>query len=744
MSALQDPVHAVPSPAVRLAMPVYAATLFLSAFLLFSIQPFFTKLALPRLGGSPAVWSIAMVFFQAVLLLGYFYAHLLARIRDLRVSAAIHLLVLASAFVVLPIAIPAGWERPPETGQAVWLLALLAVSVGLPFFAVSANSTMLQAWFSRSAHPRARDPYFLYGASNIGSFASLILYIVLIEPVLTLPQQSMGWTIGYGLLGLMIAGCAALVNGRAGTAAASGAAPKAKPLALRSVAAWIALGFVPSGLLVAVTSHITTDVASAPFLWVAPLALFLLTFVLVFRTRPLVSTELLKWALPLLAAPVLMNVLVDLGWPVWIPVLLHLAFFLVAALYCHSVLYALRPEVEKLTIFYLFMSLGGVLGGAFASLLAPLVFNWIAEYPILIVASLFVGRIDRRHWRSVGVAVVAALAFSLLAGIFLPQPEALFASRSLAVAAVIAALFVAQFRWRDAVVPLAAAVLPLIFLQQAAVPNLFKERSFFGVSRVQLAEQGTYLNLAHGTTLHGSEHIRNADGSAVTGRPIPLTYYHSKGGIAASIQLAQERTQEAGRFGIVGLGAGSVACYARPGEHWSFYEIDRSVVRAARDAGLFHFLPECGPQMPIILGDARLTLSEEADGAFDYLLIDAFSSDSIPTHLMTQEALALYRAKVGANGIIALHISNRYLELGSVLAATAAALNLPIRIGQFPADPELPGSQAAIVAIITSDAEALAMLDADPRWARPDSGGVAPWTDDYSNIVAALLRRAQN
>lgn len=740
MLASQGIANPQVSLATRVAMPMFAATLFLSAFLLFSIQPFFTKMALPRLGGSPAVWSVAMVFFQGVLLLGYAYAHVLAGLRDVRLGAAVHLTILVLALIVLPIAIPAGWERPPETGQALWLMGLLAVSVGLPFFAVSANGALLQAWFSRSAHPQAKDPYFLYGASNIGSFASLLLYIVLIEPMLTLPQQSMAWTFGYGALIAMIAACAAVIiaSPRSSGAMTDAAKPSARPPA-RTLLAWIGLGFIPSGLLVAVTSHITTDVAAAPFLWVIPLALFLLTFVLVFRTRPVVSTEFLRRILPALAALTLLTILIDPGLPVWMPLVLHLGFFFAAALYCHAVLYTLRPAADGLTGFYLCMSLGGVLGGAFASLFAPFAFNWIAEYPMLIVAVLFVGRASKDKRREAAIAAGAAVTVSLVAGL-VSNPETLFASRSVAVAAVLAGLFLVQFKWPNATLPLAAAALPLIFLQQSAMPNLFKERSFFGVVRVQASQDGQYVDMAHGTTLHGAEHIRAADGKPVDAKPTPLTYYHPKGGIAATIKLAQQRGGE-GRFGLVGLGAGSVACYAQPGEDWAFFEIDRSVVTAARDVGLFSFLGKCGPRMPMIMGDARLTLADQPVGGYDYLLIDAFSSDSIPTHLMTREAVDLFQSRVREDGILAFHISNRYLELESVLAAVAVSLDLPIRIGTFDADPDLPRSQASMVAVMTRDAPLLAQIDTDARWRVPEANGVAAWTDDYSNIVAALVRR---
>ena len=729
----------------RLLMLVFAGTLCLSAFLLFSIQPFFTKMLLPRLGGSPAVWSVAMVFFQAMLLAGYAYAHALSKVSTIKAAALVHGAVLLTAFIVLPIAIPSGWERAPETGQAIWLLGLFTTAVGLPFFAVSANGALLQAWFSRSSHPQARDPYFLYGASNIGSFASLILYIIMIEPMLTIPQQSLAWTVGYGALVVLIMACAfLLVRGRPKAASDVRAEPVASQARAAAVLKWIALGFIPSGLLVAVTAHITTDVASAPFLWVLPLALFLLTFVLAFKAKPFIPVPLLAAVLPILAAIVIASLFLRFGLPVWAPLILHVVFFFLAALYCHSILYGIRPEASSLTAFYLAMSFGGVLGGAFASLIAPLTFNWVAEYPILIAAVLLV-RPWRLSWVKLQWVLIGAV-FALLLGMLarasvsatqLPQTAALLLVCTVVLMALV------QFRWKNAYLGFVGALIPLAFLYQNASPQLFRERSFFGVIEVNQSFDGQVNRLSHGTTLHGAERVADANGAPVKGTPVPLTYYHAKSGIATTIKAVQDAAAGVanGRFGVVGLGAGSVACYARPGEAWTFYEIDKVVVDAARNNKLFRFIDACGLRMPIVLGDARLTVAAEPDRSFDYLLIDAFSSDSIPTHLMTRESLALFRQKVTDDGLLVFHISNRYLELPSVMAAIARDLGLPIRIGEFPGDPSLAMSTNSTVALLTTNQDVLRAFDTDPRWTTPQAGTTEPWTDDYSNIFAALMRR---
>lgn len=723
----------------RLLMPLFATTLCLSAFLLFSIQPFFTKMLLPRLGGTPAVWSVAMVFFQAVLLCGYAYAHLLARFATVKIGAAIHAVVLLSAFVVLPIGIAAGWDQPPATGQSLWLLGLLTVSVGLPFFAVSANGALLQAWFAKTDHPQAADPYFLYGASNIGSFASLILYIVMIEPLLTLGGQSIAWTVGYAVLVAAIMSCALMAMGNTTTSVrqARDSVDTKAVASAGTIVSWILLGALPSGLLVAVTAHITTDVAAAPFLWVVPLALFLLTFVFAFRSKPILTLRTLSLAVPPLGAAALLLLFFNPGVAVWASLLAHLFFFFFAALFCHSLLYSMRPASSGLTGFYLAMSFGGVVGGAFASLLAPTAFNWVTEYPILIAAVLLlrsgkgVSVVDVR-WAvmAIAVAVVAAL---------LPAPATPHAL--VAVLVVISALIAfTRLRWEPIYMALVCAIMPLTLLYQGASKELFRDRSFFGIVGVGSTDDGQFNKMWHGTTLHGAEQMTDASGSPITGRPTPLTYYHPKSAMAMTIKAAQTQFGPAGAYGVVGLGAGSVACYAQPQEDWRFYEIDQSVVDAARDPKLFRFMSDCGAQMPVVLGDARLTLAKETPARFDYLLIDAFSSDAIPTHLMTVEALDLFQSRVKDGGVLAFHIFNRYLELPSVLAAITAKLDLPLRVGRFLSDPSLPNSASSVVAMMTRNPAMLAELDKDERWSKPEAGSTAAWTDDYSNVFAALLR----
>jgi len=744
---------AQPLRGARIMLPLYAGTLFLSAFLLFSIQPFFTKMLLPRLGGSPGVWSVAMVFFQGMLLLGYLYAHLVSRHCRTRVGAIIHGCVLLAAFLALPIAIPAGWETPPDQGQSIWLLGLFTAAVGAPFFAVSANSALLQAWFSRSGHPHADDPYFLYGSSNVGSFASLILYIVLIEPLFSIPTQSGLWTGGYAIMAMLIAACAwfAIAAPEAARTAHSQDAAAAAPANRLQVLKWIGLGFVPSGLLVAVTAHISLDVAAAPFLWVVPLALFLLTFVIVFRRQPLIGNDTLARIVPVFGALTLMSLYGGDTLPVWATIAVHLGFFFVAALRCHGVLFSLRPSPDRLTGFYLAMSFGGVLGGAFASLLAPVTFDWVAEYPLLIVATMLIqpglAAIPARAWLRIAVLVLGVSVALVAAGSpGLVDPERLPGLLALLLMGVAIATPVALMRSPKVYAAMLVLLVPVAFVQANADTDLFRERSFFGISRVVDVADSRYRVMMHGTTIHGAMELQDEAGKAVTGKPEPLTYYHRTGGIAAAIKAAQKQHGGTlGHVGAVGLGAGSVACYARPGEAWTFFEIDQSVVKAARDPALFRFLSDCGPTIPVVMGDARLTLGHQPDGVFDLLLIDAFSSDSITAHLMTAEALKLYRAKTKTDGLLVFHISNRYLELESVLAALAAREGLQIRVGSF--DVVLGGSDGAAksksrVAVMAADRAAFGEINGDPRWTTPSAGTTAAWTDDFSNIFTALMRRA--
>jgi spermidine synthase len=731
------------------SLAVFVITLFVSAFLLFSVQPFFAKMVLPRLGGSPAVWSVAMVFFQAMLLAGYLYAHLLSTYLTPRLSALVHVVVMCAALIFMPITIAAGWGNPPETGQPIWLLGLFTASVGLPFFAVAANGPLLQSWFSKSGHPHAADPYFLYSASNLGSFASLFLFIVLIEPNLSVPEISRSWMLAFIALGVLIMACAVFVNAAAPVTNQSSATLQTstvEPIAPMQLAKWIGLSFVPSGLLVAVTAFISTDIAAVPFLWIVPLSLFLLTFILAFAQRRIFSVQLLSQATAILAVAVLCLIPLGHHIPVAAKLALHVGFFFIAALLCHSVLVDQRPSSGRLTAFYLWMSFGGVLGGVFASLLAPVLFTSIAEYPILVILALFCrpstwhGDV-RRLFITTGAAAFVGLVLlnpSFADSAFM-QNKAMLVSLFLLFAGL---SWVYLFRNETWFIVQAILALGLMLGIMNANKILSVDRSFFGVVSVYESPDQQYVLMSHGSTLHGAMAI-TPEGQ----KPEPLTYYHRTGGIAASLFATQQKwaLSPLGRdanVGIVGLGAGSMLCHRKPGERWTSYEIDKAVVTAASDPKLFRFVSDCGMNDPIIIGDGRLKLVEEPDAKFDYLLIDAFSSDSIPVHLLTDEAFQLYFSKLADDGVLTVHISNRYLELASIIQAIAQKNGYVGRFGTFKASEELAAMKVttSMVIVLARNNSALGSIADSSQWGPLPDLGTKPWTDDYSDMIGALMR----
>ncbi|GJD40357.1 fused MFS/spermidine synthase [Methylobacterium bullatum] len=728
-------------------LALFVATIFLSALLLFGVQPMFTKMVLPVLGGSPSVWSVAMVVFQSLLLAGYAYAHALARYLPLRVAAPLHLAVMGCALAALPIELAAGWGKPPADGEAVWLLGLFLVSVGLPFFALSANGPLLQAWFSRSNHPHARDPYFLYGASNIGSFTALIAYPLAIEPLLTLRDQSRVWMLGFAVLAGLIAICAAAAarNASAPSRIAAGvaAASASRREIWRQRFGWIALSLVPSGLLVSVTAHISTDVAAAPLLWVAPLALFLLTFVLAFRERMVPSQTVLACLQVFGTAMALLPM--TAAFPLGIGLALHLGLFFVNAMICHGALYTRRPDAARLTEFYLCLSFGGMLGGIFCGLLAPRIFSTVLEYPILLVAALLcrpdLSILSAASWRENrrSLAILAGLiVLALLINLtILPRSWLIVGALCLMGA------MIAFWRKPQNVALLAMGLALFSATVSGALTSGASVRSFFGVHKIATSTDGHFRTLSHGTTLHGAMRIANEDGTPFTGRPEPVTYFTMEGGIGRAI--AAVRSRQGGRLdtvAVVGLGAGSLACHAQAGEAWTFLEIDPEVVRIARNPALFRFLGACAPDARIVLGDARLTLADEPGGK-SLIVVDAFSSDSIPSHLMTREALALYAAKLAPEGALVVHISNRHLELRHILARAAADKGLVtfVRDGRLMDSIDGPRfRQASIVVAIARDEAHLGTLAEPGEWTRvvPDMGR-RPWSDDFSNVVEAML-----
>jgi hypothetical protein len=739
----------------RLVLVVYTAAIFVSALLLFSVQPLFTKMVLPRLGGSPAVWSVAMVFFQSLLLAGYAYAHYLMRLRNRMIPVAVHLALLAIALATLPLSIAGGWGEPPTSGYAIWLLGLFAVSIGLPFFALAANNPLLQAWFVRTGHPNGPDPYFLYASSNIGSFLALLSYPVLLEPMFALRTQNLIWTGGYGVLIVLIAACGVLLLRSPVSAAvdilASDSDAPAPAWSLR--ARWIFLAAVPSGLLIAVTAHISTDVAAAPLLWVLPLSLYLLTWVLVFQSRPLLPHRWMLMIQPVAIAGTIVllavggeqNLLLTLGG--------HQLCFFVIAMACHGELARTRPAAKYLTGFYVALSFGGMVGGLFAGLIAPYAFSWIAEYPILLALAALCRppeeerfpRLSRWYWPLLLALAVALIAPSFGTGKLFDwlEDQRVYVIGAVAVVGMLLALLLKADRWKLAAI--AALALVLIRVYPADEGRLETVRSFFGVHKIVVTPHGQYHVLMHGTTIHGAQKFQNDDGTPVTGRPEPITYYHKDGGIGQAITAIRERKGAPLRVAVIGLGAGTLTCASEPGETWKFFEIDQSMVDTARDPRYFTYIRNCAPDLKPVMGDARLTFAREPDSLYDLIIVDAYSSDAIPIHLATQEAMKIYKDKLAPQGAVLMHVSNRHLELSSVVVGIAAANDLQSWV--YNEDSGRDGEYIFSTSVVISAREEadIGKLASSEQWTETEADEKQRvWTDDYSNVLGAVYRRLRD
>jgi hypothetical protein len=605
----------------------------------------------------------------------------------------------------------------------------LTATVGIPFFAISATAPLLQRWFSQTDHATAQDPYFLYAASNAGSLLALLSYPLLVEPSLPLSQQSRIWSAGLMLLVGAIAFCWLGYRGR--EAPVRPGAASGRPITISDRLQWIAFSFVPSSLLLAVTGHITTDLSSAPLFWVVPLSLYLLTFILVFARRPPLPHRWMVKLQPLIVIPLVTLSLVSHN--IWL-LGLHLAAFFVIAMVCHGELASRRPPVESLTEFYLCVSLGGVLGGLFIALAAPAIFPDIWEYPVMIAASCLLRPAARGGGagaRRRDILLPGLLLLSLLGLLYLervPGPVVIGALTLMA----LALLRFSERRWRFA---LGVSACLLVAQLAALQGTLETTRSFFGVYRVRLVDDGKIRVLQHGTTVHGAESTEPGQ------ERLPLGYYARDGAFGRFfVALATRPVQQ---VGVVGLGTGGLVCYAQPRQSWVFHEIDPVVEHLARDERFFHFLDECGAHPRIILGDARLTLQQVPDGFYDVIVIDAFSSDSIPVHLLTREALALYHKKLAPAGVMLFHISNRYLELAPVIAALAANAGAPARHLHYrPADPDSAAQLETEVVAVGAVGGNLDFLDPGSGWEpMPPGPRSALWTDQRSDIVSRIKWR---
>jgi SAM-dependent methyltransferase len=708
---------------------LFALAVFVSASLIFVVQPMLARMILPKLGGSSMVWNTSLVFFQAALLAGYFYADLLQRIGSLHRQMIVHLAVLAVGALALPLRISGLLGDPWVSAPALWLVASLALSIGAPFAALSATAPLIQAWYGRLHHAQGRSPYVLYAASNLGSLLALLAYPLVVEPFARLGSQSVGWSLGYGGFAAIVVVMIAL----AWRARAEAIAPleRAPATTWNQRLVWMALAAAPSSLLLGVTGHISADIASAPFLWVLPLALYLVTFIVAFQAKsssfedlaPLLRTVFVPEALLLFAIP---------GAHPFIQLPIHLLAFFFTAQVCAFALARRRPPPARLTEFFLWLSVGGVLGGSFNALLAPLLFNGVWEYPIvMILAVLATPGVNRRmtafQWGWLGISLVCAVV------LLSPIPLTKEIKAALLIAPAISALLLRQQTKALAVVLAALAV-------ASYVPQMLREdsrayRSFFGVVQIKTDAArtlGPVRVMVHGSTVHGAQSLNPRTHCT------PTSYYTPNTPIGQAFGIEQAR-RPAMNMGTVGLGTGTVAALVRPTDTLRFFEIDPLIARLASDRQKFTFVNGCarGP-VDIVLGDARLQLEKAPNASFDILLVDAFASDSVPTHLLTVEAMRTYLRVIKPGGVVVLHLSNRNLALiGPASAAVRGAGGVPLeQLFYSPVSDSYVESSSHVV-MFAADRAALAPYLASGKWTAPDEPGRA-WTDDYTNIVGAI------
>ena len=788
-------------------MILFSITIFVSASLLFLVEPMFAKFILPLFGSTPAVWTGSMMFFQMALLIGYLYVHATTAWLGARKQAVLHLAVVLLPLLVLPLTVPADeWAPSSEANPIFLLLGLLLVSVGLPFFAISTTNPLVQKWLADTDHPAARDPYFLYRASNLGSVIGLLGYPLLVERELTLDTQGIVWSVGYGLLLVLVLASAVMLwrsprpsvaeveeaaeplagdpvsgGGSPQTADPSLAEPREEGLTLLRRLRWIGLTFVPSSLMLGVTAFITTDITPIPLLWVIPLSLYLFSFVVVFspsQRMPDLIHKVMVGTLPVMMAVLVLTILIELRNPYWLLILLHLLGFFVVAMVLHGEVARDRPPARNLTEFYLWVSVGGFLGGVFNALIAPIAFDTVVEYPLAIVLAcvflpgLVLSRLlqsdrdgggegrsregeevsgddeeeretitssgsrtpgSRRLDLALDLALPLALGLAMW-GIstaideYLPVDYISLAWQTMLGLAVGLCLWFAYSAARPIRFGLGIAAILIVGTITSGAGALYEDRSFFGVYRVTGDDQ--VHTLVFGDTNHGSQVLGVQP-------PEPTTYYHPTGPVGQVFDALPEATS---RPAVVGLGTGTMACYNRPGQQLTFYEIDPLVESIARNNDLFTYLRDCPGQNDVVLGDARLSLADAPDAEYGIIVADAFSSDAIPVHLMTREAVDLYFDKLQSDGVLLMHISNRHLELEPVLGNVAQDAGLVCRAQYDQENESTPGKFVSHWVMMSREEGALGSMADDARWSSCETNPDSPvWTDDYSNLLSTFV-----
>jgi hypothetical protein len=723
----------------NLTIGLFGVTLFWSAAMMFALQPMVGRMLLPLVGGTPAGWIVAMAFFQVMLLVGYLYAHFLSRFAP-RMHGLLFILALLLGCLFLPVQMKSGGFT--GTPGAFDAFMLLTFSLAVPFIALSATSSTLQRLFTATGHPSARDPYFLYAASNLGSFVGLFLYPLVFERIWGLSQQSAYW---YGCYGILITATLACLM-LSGKKAEEKKAETGAPVTNKQRLGWVLLAFFPSSLLSGVTTHISTDIFSAPMLWVLPLALYLLTFVAAFsRRQPLSFDFIAKFHPVMVIITVGMLLMYTSAIRVsWLVMGVHLLAFGATALMCHTRLARQRPpgEGRNVTEFYLMMSVGGALGGILNAFIAPAVLDRLLEYPLVLVLSClanpsFTAALPRRSKPFIlaGFALMAGYAaFGMLkwdtfagssrdAGFYMMMIDLLLVCIVLLLSINVRAVF--------------AGALVLLFLAEAVMPRdvVMTSRNFYGVIKVfdrpmQIGRHAeTVRYMYHGTTTHGTQILGDRHRKTIT------AYYTRGGAIGDIFNLYNPRD-----IAVIGLGAGTLNCYSTPDNAFTFYEIDPGVVDVARNDRLFTFLSACkGRRAPeIVLGDGRLELARST-ASYDLIMLDAFSSDTIPTHLLTLEAMKQYLERLNAGGILLFNLSNRYFDLGPVIVRNAEALGLKSRIVLDIPGENLPYATPSRWVALGRPGVSMEPLS-DMGWLKLPVDQKRLWTDDYSDLLGALIR----
>jgi SAM-dependent methyltransferase len=738
---------------------LYTVAVFLSAALLFTLQPMIAKRLLPLLGGSPAVWNTAMMFFQTALLAGYAGAHHLSKRLSPGARIAVHGVLLAAALPFLPLALHGG-DPPASAGSPVpWLVGALASTCGIAFLALAMTGPLLQHAFSRTDHAHASDPYFLFAASNAGSIGGLLAYPFLIETTLSLTEQERLWSWLYVVAALIVVTAGIAAARRPGIGASPERRKPKKEIAERNDEAawrergfWVLCAFVPSSLTIGITQSLTTDFPPIPLLWVLPLVVYLGTFVVAFSRGRKIPVRGVGHVLALLTVAYAASTVMGRGFlEAKLAIAFNLALLGAAALLAHGRLADSRPPAVHLTRFYLWVAVGGALGGVFNALVAPLIFVRLTEVPLALTLALLLRPSGgKKSKRVLDVALPIAIAGSflvasrLVSGTLVADPDELLKIQ----AAVPAALLLLGVPWR-ARFAAGAAVLFLAGEMESSVlaPNLHQERTFYGLHRVARRERHhidrgvrlgsmSFIALEHGSTLHGTQLVEPAL------RDVPTTYYHPSGPIGhvfATLGPAGKLREVA----IVGLGAGTLAAYGEPGRRFTVFELDPAVIEIARDERLFSYVARSRSPIVFVPGDGRLSLARADEGAFDLVVLDAFGSDAIPIHLLTVEAFRTYLRTVAPGGLIAVHATNQYLDLVPVIAAAAADLQLfaLVRSDRIATKQQFyEGKEGSVWVVLARDASTLALLAADKRWnVLPRGAGTArAWTDESSSVFEAL------